>query len=198
MNDQLSTLRSRITRRAFLTLAGQGAIGVSMVGCFGALGRTPIFATPDLARAVTLTGDEWLMLDAVQNHLLPSTPDSPGAREANATGYLDAALATALVPAEHKHQVKDGATALAKLSNESYSSPLHALNEQQREELLRKFEQSETGEDWLTLVMRYTLEAYLGDPAYGGNPGGVVWKWLGHLPGFPQPTTEQVVRIGRA
>jgi gluconate 2-dehydrogenase gamma chain len=65
-----------------------------------------------------------------------------------------------------------------------------ALSERERERVLRDFEDTHEGDLWLTLVLGYTLEAYVGDPSYGGNPDEVVWRWLGHRPGFPRPPKQ--------
>ena len=37
-------------------------------------------------------------------------------------------------------------------------------------------------------MLRLTLEAFLGDPVHGGNPGQIGWKWIGHKPPVHRPT----------
>jgi gluconate 2-dehydrogenase gamma chain len=27
---------------------------------------------------------------------------------------------------------------------------------------------------------------------YGGNPDGIGWRWLGHVPGYPRPPADKV------
>ena len=53
--------------------------------------------------------------------------------------------------------------------------------------LLRQIAKSTAGENWLATLLSYIFEALLAAPIYGGNPGGVGWKWLQHQPGFPLP-----------
>ena len=36
------------------------------------------------------------------------------------------------------------------------------------------------------------MEALLTDPAYGGNPDGIGWRWLGHTPGYPRPSAATI------
>jgi gluconate 2-dehydrogenase gamma chain len=36
------------------------------------------------------------------------------------------------------------------------------------------------------------MEALLTDPAYGGNPGGIGWRWLQHVPGYPRPPMDKI------
>ena len=43
------------------------------------------------------------------------------------------------------------------------------------------------GHAWLKKMLSFVLEAFFGDPAHGGNPDEVAWKWAGHKPGFPRP-----------
>ena len=49
-----------------------------------------LFARANLAAEPEPLGEarRWELLDAVQQHLFPSEPDSPGAREINALAYL--------------------------------------------------------------------------------------------------------------
>jgi len=64
------------------------------------------------------------------------------------------------------------------------------MNPAQQDELLREIARSDAGENWLSTLLTYIFEALLTAPAYGGNPGGVGWKWLEYVPGFPLPDAD--------
>ena len=61
------------------------------------------------------------------------------------------------------------------------------LDDAKREQTLQRIAASEAGENWLSTLILYLMEALLTDPAYGGNPGGIGWRWLQHVPGYPRP-----------
>ena len=67
-----------------------------------------------------------------------------------------------------------------------------ALSESKREAALRELEGTSRGENWIATVLMYIFEALLCDPAYGGNPEGVGWRWLQHDPGFPRPSADKI------
>jgi hypothetical protein len=185
----------RISRRIFLALAGRGFLAASAIAALGlsqaeiALGASPASDGIDqlsLAPAI-FTPRERLLLAAVQEHLLPSEPNSPGSRDIRATAYLEAALSGHDVSPRDAKRIKEGCVALMKLTSMAGSKDFSRLSSTTREKVLRNFEKTDDGETWLYLVLGYTLEAYAGDPSYGGNTDGAVWRWLGHTPGYPRP-----------
>ena len=56
---------------------------------------------------------------------------------------------------------------------------------------LRELEKTGAGRSWITELLHYLFEALLTDPVYGGNPGGIGWKWLDHTPGFRRPSKDK-------
>ncbi|MEN8217402.1 MAG: gluconate 2-dehydrogenase subunit 3 family protein [Pseudomonadota bacterium] len=147
-------------------------------------GTIAAMSTPSLAASTSLTPDEWQTLAAVQEHLFPSEPDSPGAKDINATAYLDFVLA----PVEREF-IKNGVLQLEKMAQSIEGKQFIALSSEQRERLLRRFETK--GKRWISTILRYILEALLTDPIYGGNPNAIGWKWLDHQPGFPRPPANK-------
>jgi len=131
--------------------------------------------------------EPWKTIDVVQNHLFPFDANSPGARDIHALAYLQLMLSQADVPAFKRQQIMSGEKWLNDLSRQTYHRKFAALDENQREKLLRRVEQSRAGERWLSWLLSYLIEALLSDPVYGGNPDGNGWKWLQHQPGFPHP-----------
>jgi gluconate 2-dehydrogenase gamma chain len=71
------------------------------------------------------------------------------------------------------------------LKNRGYKS---IMIEREKEQMLREFSQSRFGENWISLLLNYTLEAMLSDPLYGGNKDEIGWKAYRHHAGVPRPT----------
>lgn len=133
-----------------------------------------------------------LTLSSVQNHLFPPGSHSPGAKEINALPYLLNRLRDPRMDDEEKAFIRKGIAWLDDLSSSTLHKLFIELNEKQREQLLRQIEKSTAGENWLSTVLLYIFEALLCDPVYGGNPNGIGWKWLEHVPGFPGPPADKI------
>jgi len=135
--------------------------------------------------------DPWKTIAAVQQHLFPSTEDSPGARDFQAIVYLHSTIENPAADGEDKAFIINGVGWLNDLTREQDQQAFTALDETDRETVLRQIEQSKAGRNWLSLLLTYLLEALLADPVYGGNPGGIGWQWLEHQPGFPTPPKDK-------
>lgn len=141
--------------------------------------------------------DPWKTLDAVQRHLFPAADDAPGAADIGALRYLRTAIDNPAADGKDRAFIVDGVGWLNALTQETWQRPFAALDEQQRETVLRRIEASRAGRNWLSLLLTYLLEALLTDPVYGGNPRGVGWQWLEHQPGYPTPSVNKVwYRLG--
>ena len=146
----------------------------------------------------TLDPSQWSTIEAVQDHLLPSEPEAPGARDLNATAYLDRTLSDPKFDPDVKGFILKGIGWLEEISLEQEDLPFHQVGPAKREDLLRQIAGSNAGERWLSTLITYCLEAMLADPLYGGNPGGIGWKWLKHDPGQPRPTPDKIYgRLGQ-
>lgn len=159
-----------ITRRAFLAHSA----GVSVATLFG----------PKIALAVESGLDDetrWAILDTVQRHLLPSEPESPGAADINALAYLRFVVADPKVDEDERRFILAGVTWLEDLSVTRMESSFLDLDADARETLLRQVAETPQGENWISTLLLYPMEALLTDPAYGGNPGGIGWRWLQHI-----------------
>jgi gluconate 2-dehydrogenase gamma chain len=154
---------------------------------------------PDVpSQRAILSAAQWRTLAAVQDHLLPSEPEAPGAREVHATYYLDRALAVPGFDADIRRRILDGIGWLDELAQQRHRTAFPRLEPGPREDLLRQVARTGAGERWLSTLITYTVEALLADPLYGGNPDGIGWAWLGHDPGLPRPTPDNIHgRLGR-
>ena len=63
------------------------------------------------------------------------------------------------------------------------------LGKDNKERVLRRFESSKLGRNWLSTIMYYAIEAMLGDPIYKGNKDMLGWKNIDHS--APVPTAKR-------
>jgi len=153
---------------------------------------TTLFLSPVIVRAANKSStipleDPWQTLEVVQEHLLPSETDSPGAKEINALEYLRNVTKDPTIDSEEKEFILNGVKWLNDLALEKHKAVFTSLSQLQRTSMLREITKSKSGRNWISKLLSYILEALLSDPVYGGNPNGIGWKWLEHHPGFPRP-----------
>ncbi len=132
----------------------------------------------------------WGLLDAVQNHLFPSEPDAPGAREIQALRYLRFVVADTRLAEDERAFILRGPEWLEDLTRQVHAKSFMVLSVRGKEEMMRRVASSGAGENWISTLQMYLCEALIADPVYGGNPNGIGWKWLGHNPGFPRPNSQ--------
>ncbi len=126
-------------------------------------------------------GDSWMIIKSVQEHLFPKTESYPSAKEFEATRYLKMVAYHDSFDKDDLDFIIRGAHALEKRGY----NPIMTKGE--KEQLLRAFAQSQFGENWLSLMINYTLEAMLSDPIYGGNKNEIGWRSYHHHAGNPRP-----------
>jgi len=134
---------------------------------------------------------EWQVLAQVQEILFPPAVDMPGANDIGATAYLHRAIMNPDADGEDKDFIFRGVGWLNDLTKERHEKDFLQLSEGQQQGILEVIAKSRAGENWLSTLLTYTLEALLMDPVYGGNVNGIGWKWLAHKPGFPAPPTDK-------
>ncbi|BAO45239.1 gluconate 2-dehydrogenase subunit 3 family protein [Thiolapillus brandeum] len=176
-------------RRRFLRWS-MGGVLMGSAGLAGARAWVPDFSAIRL-ESTGLDADQWALIAAVQEHLLPSEAAAPGARDVNATSWLQWVLSDPAVESSQCRFFRQGAAALAELSRKEYGKAFVSLGAREKEALLRKYEARADGHGWLQELLNYIMEAMLTDPVYGGNPGQVGWKWLNHQPGYKRPPADK-------
>jgi gluconate 2-dehydrogenase gamma chain len=185
-----------ISRRAFLNRI---TLLASLAACF------PVATLAQRRDAAAVAGhpvwrdqEPWRTLAAVQEHLFPAGPDVPGASDIGAIVYLHNSLENPAADAEDRQFIFNGVGWLNDLVREQDRQPFTALDEPQREAVLRDIERSRAGRNWLSLLLTYLLEALLADPVYGGNRDRIGWEWLEHQPGYPTPPPHKTwYRLGK-
>ncbi|NNJ64478.1 MAG: gluconate 2-dehydrogenase subunit 3 family protein [Xanthomonadales bacterium] len=167
--------RGLTSRRRFLVAAAGGSVAL-------------LFAQKGVAIADSEEpGDPWPTLEATLEHMLPSEPESPGAAEIHAPDYLRFVVADSRIDLEERDFILQGSRWLDDLARERKAKPFVELGFDDKEKLLRQVTRSAAGENWVSTLLSYLLEALLTAPAYGGNTDGIGWRWLEYVPGFPLP-----------
>ena len=184
-------------RRAFILKSGSTLAAVS------APALTPMTASAVVKAVIPstktqsqitpdgFTENDWVTIAAVQNHLFPSDPDAPGAVEINALTYLHDYLSNPSTDPSEAEFILSGVHLLQAFAQKNDHKSFIDLSIEQREILLREFEQQTDGRRWLVNILNYVLESLLTDPVYGGNPDGIGWEWLEHRAGEPRPPADK-------
>jgi len=180
----------RLGRRTFLWRSG------AAIATVAALAGLPYALRKELTREtsfVFFSTEQEQTVSAVQEHLFPKGPDSPGAADINAAAYLEWALTASATEADTRNTIVNGIGRLQDATRERFGVQFTGLNNEQKEQVLRYLaDKTRWGRAWLSLLLYYLFEALLSDPAYGGNPDEIGWHWLQHQPGFPRPTADKV------
>lgn len=183
--EQHTRLAANLARRSFV---------VDSLKAAGALSLTPAWfllsgCSDNRAQDQTSLSqiEPWYTFAATQQQLFPDDGDGPDAKAINATVYLKFVLEAPDTDPVDRKFLLEGVDWLNRLAIARYTGVFANCEPAERESLLREITRSETGERWLSYLLVYIFEALLSDPVYGGNPNGIGWQWLQHIPGFPRP-----------
>ncbi|MBL4942553.1 MAG: gluconate 2-dehydrogenase subunit 3 family protein [Colwellia sp.] len=185
--EQANELVANISRRKLLSAGLKSAAGMAALTVLPA----NVLAVSASALAEEIHQDPWQTLNAVLNHLLPVSPSGPSAKDVQALNYLYNVVHLQPTPQDEIDFIYKGVGWLNSYSDSQLKQPFITLNSAEKETLLRGISQSRAGENWLSTLLDYLLEATLSPPAYGGNPNGAGWQWLEHQGGFPLPKVGQ-------
>lgn len=110
------------------------------------------------------TKDEFAMLDALTDLIIPTDEHSPGAHDAGVAAYIDRTTAEAFL-AKDKESWRNGLAAVNELSQSTYQTDFLRAGKQQQTDLLRKLaakeKHPETGaEKFFTQLKETTAFAY--------------------------------------
>ena len=191
-----------LSRRKLMAGAAATA-GVATVSYFWFEGmgnpKRPAFVKPTEAGAPgqALNDVQRRTLAAIQDRLVPSSPGSPGARDTNTIGYLDALIASDFIQDYSRRLVRWGANYFEGLAQREHRRGFAALSVAQQEAILRREEQFEDTVRFIGKLLSYTLEGFFGDPVHGSNTDGAAWAWIQHQPGTPGPDRPNWAPEGR-
>jgi len=198
----IDALSSGLNRRAFLRQSGIAVLITSIAACKPNIGDQKK-SNPELeVKNTKVFLDRYAFdqhqkdsISRVQHHLFPDDGDGPSATDINALKYLEWALTDPDNQDDGDGDfIVQGVGWLNSLSEQTQGNQFIKLSHEKQDKVLRQISQSNTGENWLSTLIYYLMEALLFDPVYGGNPDGIGWKWLEHQPGFPAPTKDKLYR----
>ncbi len=136
------------------------------------------------------------IIKQVQLHLFPSDGEGPSAKDLNAFGYLLWALTDPNNLNDGDREfLAQGTVWIDESANKHFNKTFVDMTWSDQAKLLQRINGSQSGENWLSLLLYYLLESVTLDPLYGGNANGVGWQWLEYQPGFPRPTPETHYRV---
>lgn len=177
-----------MNRRSFFFVASIALLGITSLP--RAVASTIKQASQRFSKA-GLTTAQRQMIAAVQEHMLPSELNAPGASDANATGYLQQVLIHHNLDKIERRFIIDGIYQFETFTLNNTGKSFIILTADERESVLRHYETDPAGHQWLTVILQYILEAMLTDPVYGGNTNGVGWGWLQFTPSFKRPSPDK-------
>lgn len=122
-------------------------------------------------RYSALTEDQAATVEAVTGRIIPTTA-TPGAIEAGAVWFIDAALSQDM--AAMKPFIEAGIAELNSAANGAFA----VLDPSQQDQLLRNIENG----PFFGLLHALTLAGTFTMPHHGGNAGELGWKMLGYDP----------------
>lgn len=172
-----------ISRRRFVFIFG--FIGMMLTIALNACKRS--LSVP---ASYGLTPDQFQLLESIHEHLFPSTPDQPGAKEIHSVAYVKKLLSDPQVKDYDKRLLLFGIQWISETSQTLFGKELLSLTSEEKEKVLLDLVSYENGEQWISNNLTYILEALLSDPVYGSNPNEIGWSWLKHQTGYPRPDTR--------
>lgn len=189
---------SGIDRRTFLMHVAMAGVAVSLPLTMCSRNKKKVLLSE--RDPAVLSEKEWNILIAVQEQLLPSEKDSPGAADVNAAAYVQWVLTDSELDPDERNFLKNGLTRLDNEADKRRNKPFLDMLPEERQDVLKHIETDSWGESWISVMLMYIFEALLSDPIYGANTNEVGWKWLSYIPGEPRPKlkySEQLAVINK-
>jgi gluconate 2-dehydrogenase gamma chain len=143
----------------------------------------------------TFSNKQHLDLQAIYMRLFPDDGDGPSANDLNVLTYLEWAMTDQrnIDDGDPEFIVK-GIGWLNQLANDEQGGDFRHLSAAVQDSLISQTANSDAGNNWLSILLYYMIEALTLDPFYGGNTEQIGWQWLEHQGGFPHPVTGKTYR----
>ena len=169
--------RSDPTRREFIT-GTAGTLGSAWlllsIPSLGVLASCARDAARTGASFQVLTGEEGVALRAFASRIIPSDDGLPGAEEAGAAWFVDAALTTHFP--ELLEPVRGLLAGLDRDARAAHDQPFAALDATQQDAIITRLEQDAGFAPARVLV----IAGVFSDPSHGGNRNDGRWQILGY------------------
>jgi gluconate 2-dehydrogenase gamma chain len=131
-------------------------------------------------------GEVLPILVAVCDRLIPADDLGPGVKAAGAEQYLERALADPRMRAI-KSVATRGAVFLQRAARKEQGKAFWELDDAARDALLGRLARNEVRPNgfsppaFIRIMLALSLEAFLGDPRYGGNKDQIGWNFVGGI-----------------
>ncbi len=153
--------------------------------------RRNFFKTSFLSSFVMLTAQNKIFASVTPLHTLAIVQEDLFPQEtitqSNAFAYISIIFQHSRISAENKQFLRNGVKWLNEEAITIYNKLYTTLDASQRQSVLQVIAKESWGKSWIKTVLRYIMEAVLGDPIYGINKNESGWKWLNHTSGLPRP-----------
>jgi gluconate 2-dehydrogenase gamma chain len=109
--------------------------------------------------------------------------DGPGATDAHAVGYADWLVGHPQF-ASVRAVLSTGLALVETLAVSTAGKPFPECGPREQDEVLRRVQQTPhpTVQRFFVLLVRLTIDGFLGAPRYGGNRNRVGWEYIGFMP----------------
>lgn len=129
-----------------------------------------------------LTADQFKLLDAVADRLIPRDENGPGASDMGAANYIDRSLADVI--AGEKASITAGLAGTDAFAVKSKGKSFVELSADDKDAVLTAVQTGQAGFDgsgaFFARIRRLVLEGCFSDPYYGGNKGYAGWDLIGY------------------
>lgn len=201
MHDHVSSRweRTAFPRRRLLKgsalLAGAGALGIPMHGLASQAtpGASPVASPVPVNEYVptSLTTDEYAILTAAVDRIIPPDDLGPGAAEAGVQVYIDRALGGRKAPSLAAY--REGLKALDAADPGGFAT----LSAAKQDDVLTSAESGKLAnapDGFFAMLLQDTREGMFSDPVHGGNANFAGWDLMGY-PGIKLAWSEQDQQI---
>ena len=171
------------TRRRFLKGIGAFSIVTAMPWLLGCQEPTRAPIHGPLGRQSQMTQE-------VLQILFPTDNFGPSSHQVQTYQYLSWILNDPLYDADIKNNIKSGIEHLASFCKKTFGQAFEGLSQRQKEDLIAQANTHTWGERLLSRLVSVILDSLLIAPIYDSNPEEIGWKWLQHIPGLPQATSQ--------
>lgn len=135
-----------------------------------------------------LSAAAFTALEAAMARILPSDDDGAGAREAACAEYVKRQLADPDL-ASVTREMETLARVLDVAAKKAAKTTFSALTPEEQDDILRRVQSKQIGapkgfdpRHAFQVLVTFTLEGFLSEPAHGGNKDQAGWKFAGFVP----------------
>jgi hypothetical protein len=125
---------------------------------------------------------------AIQEHMFPKESKIPSASTMNTITFLFETITHKSYDKDIRAFVFDG----AKKFQDEYTKEFISMSSKEKENILREYEKTTYGKNWLSQIMIITMEGLFSDPIYGSNTNEASWKALNSYGGLPRPKSRYI------